>query len=58
MDVKIKTFPIEYGELIGPINSKTHFEKGNLGRTGCKGMDERRSFPANFCHLSQDIEKI
>ena len=55
--VKINTCHVEDGGLIGPINSKPHFEKGNSGREGCKGMAERRSFPANLCHLSQDLEK-
>jgi hypothetical protein len=55
--VKIKTCPAEDGGLIGPINSKPHFEKGNSGRIGCKGMAERCYFPTNFWHLSQDLEK-
>jgi hypothetical protein len=32
--VKIKTFPVEYGGLIGPIKSRPHFEKGKSGMTG------------------------
>jgi hypothetical protein len=56
--VKIKTYPAKNGGLIGPIMSKPHFEKGNSGRTCCKGMEERHYFPMNFCHLSQDIEKL
>jgi hypothetical protein len=56
--VKIKTCPAEDGGLIGLIKSKPHFEKGKSGRTSCKGIVERRSFPTNFWHLSQDLEKI
>jgi hypothetical protein len=55
--VKIKAFPDEDGGLIGPMKSKPHFEKGKPGRTSSKGMAERRSFPANIWHLSQDLEK-
>jgi hypothetical protein len=55
--VKIKTCHAEYGVFIGPIKSNPHFEKGKSGRTSCKGMVERRSFPAKFWHLSQDLEK-
>ena len=55
--VKIKTCHAEYGVFIGPIKSNPHFEKGKSGRTSCNGMDERHSFPANFWHLSQDLEK-
>jgi len=58
MVVKIKTCPAEDGGLIGPINSKPHFEKGKSRREGCKGITERRSFPTNFWNLSQDLEKI
>jgi len=36
--VKIKTCPAEGGGLIGPIKSKPHFEKGNSGRSGYKGI--------------------
>jgi hypothetical protein len=57
MAIKIKTFPTEDGGLIGPIKSNPHFEKGNFGRTGSNGMAERHSFPANFWHLSKDLEK-
>jgi hypothetical protein len=49
--IKIKNFPAEDGGLIGPIKSRPHFEKGKLGRTGVKGMEEICSFPANFWHL-------
>jgi hypothetical protein len=56
--VKIKTLPVEDGGLIGPIKYRPHFEKGKLGRTGCRGIAERRSFSANFWHLSQDLEKL
>jgi hypothetical protein len=48
MAFKMKTFPFEDGGLIGLIKSRPHFEKGNSGRKGCKGMEERFSFPANF----------
>jgi hypothetical protein len=46
--VKIKTCPVEDGGLIGLINSKPHFEKGNSGRTGCKGMTKGNYFLVNF----------
>jgi hypothetical protein len=58
MVVKIKTFPAEDEGLIGPIKSRPHLEKGKSGRTGCKGMAERCSFPVKFWHLSQDLEKL
>jgi hypothetical protein len=54
----MKTFPAEDGGLIGLIKVIPHFEKGNSGRTICKGMEERCFFPANFYHLSQDLEKL
>jgi hypothetical protein len=57
MAVKIKTCPAGDGGLTGPIKSNPHFEKGEFGRKGCNGMVERRSFLANFWHLSQDLEK-
>jgi hypothetical protein len=56
--VKIETFPAEDRGLIGPINSKPHFEKGNSRRIGFQCMDERRSFPTKFWHFSQDLEKL
>jgi hypothetical protein len=58
MAVKIKTCPVEDGGLIGPIKSRPHLEKGKLGRTGCKGMAKRCSFPMNFWHLLQYLEKL
>jgi hypothetical protein len=58
MVVKIKTFPTKDGGLIGLIKSRPHFEKGKSGRTGCKGIVERRYFPTNFWHLSRDLEKL
>jgi len=56
--VKINIFPSEDRGLIGPINYGPHLEKGKLGRTGCKGIAERRSFQANFLHLSQDLTNL
>jgi hypothetical protein len=54
----MKTCSAEDGGLIGPINSKPHFEKGKSGRTSCKGMEERHSFLENLYNLSQDLEKL
>jgi hypothetical protein len=48
----MKIFLAEDGGLIGPINSKPHLEKGKSGRTGCKGLEEKCSLPANLWHLS------
>jgi hypothetical protein len=55
--VKIKTCPYRDEGLIGPKNSKSHFEKGKSGRTGCKDIAKRRSLQTNLWKLSQDLEK-